>query len=96
MSSREKQELEEFEFQLRSQEESTATREQPQAEAATTDQQAQGTFVDPSDGTVYEWDYAKRAWFPKVCFPPLQSSYCTARGLITQIVHFYCRLIMIS
>uniref|UniRef100_A0A1E1X4D1 17S U2 SnRNP complex component HTATSF1 n=1 Tax=Amblyomma aureolatum TaxID=187763 RepID=A0A1E1X4D1_9ACAR len=24
------------------------------------------TYVDPSDGTVYEWDHGKKAWFPKV------------------------------
>ena len=24
------------------------------------------TYTDPSDGTVYEWDASKRAWFPKV------------------------------
>ncbi|XP_030065744.1 17S U2 SnRNP complex component HTATSF1 [Microcaecilia unicolor] len=24
------------------------------------------TFVDPSDGTVYEWNLDKKAWFPKV------------------------------
>ncbi len=24
------------------------------------------TYVDPEDGTVYEWDHEKRAWFPKV------------------------------
>lgn len=24
------------------------------------------TYVDPSDGTVYEWDAAKKGWFPKV------------------------------
>lgn len=24
------------------------------------------TYVDPNDGTVYEWDSVKRAWFPKV------------------------------
>lgn len=24
------------------------------------------TYVDPSDGTVYEWDAEKRGWFPKV------------------------------
>ncbi|XP_058646256.1 HIV Tat-specific factor 1 [Onychostoma macrolepis] len=24
------------------------------------------TFVDPEDGTVYDWDHEKRAWFPKV------------------------------
>ena len=30
-------------------------------------------YKDPTDGTVYEWDAEKRAWFPKVCvtlFPP--------------------------
>lgn len=24
------------------------------------------TYVDPNDGTVYEWDIEKKAWFPKV------------------------------
>jgi RNA recognition motif-containing protein len=24
------------------------------------------TYTDPSDGTVYEWDASKRAWFPKI------------------------------
>lgn len=24
------------------------------------------TFTDPSDGTEYEWDHDKKAWFPKV------------------------------
>lgn len=24
------------------------------------------TYVDPNDGTVYEWDHEKRAWFPKI------------------------------
>uniref|UniRef100_G3MS45 17S U2 SnRNP complex component HTATSF1 n=1 Tax=Amblyomma maculatum TaxID=34609 RepID=G3MS45_AMBMU len=24
------------------------------------------TYVDPNDGTVYEWDHAKHAWFPKL------------------------------
>ena len=24
------------------------------------------TYVDQSDGTVYEWDPEKRGWFPKV------------------------------
>ncbi|KAJ1198323.1 hypothetical protein NDU88_002165 [Pleurodeles waltl] len=26
----------------------------------------QHTFQDPSDGTIYEWDYDKKAWFPKI------------------------------
>lgn len=25
-----------------------------------------GVHTDPNDGTQYEWDDAKRAWFPKV------------------------------
>lgn len=24
------------------------------------------TYTDPNDGTVYEWDEAKRGWIPKV------------------------------
>ncbi|KAL0993916.1 hypothetical protein UPYG_G00115520 [Umbra pygmaea] len=24
------------------------------------------TFVDPEDGTVYDWDHDKKAWFPKI------------------------------
>ncbi len=24
------------------------------------------TYVDPSDGTVYEWDDSRQGWFPKV------------------------------
>lgn len=24
------------------------------------------TYVDPTDGTVYEWDREKQGWFPKV------------------------------
>lgn len=28
------------------------------------------TYVDPEDGTVYDWDHEKRAWFPKVCIWP--------------------------
>jgi hypothetical protein len=32
------------------------------------------TYVDPSDGTVYEWDEKQRGWVPKVDsikYPPL-------------------------
>lgn len=28
------------------------------------------TYTDPEDGTVYDWDQEKKAWFPKVG-PPL-------------------------
>lgn len=24
------------------------------------------TYTDPEDGTVYDWDHEKKAWFPKV------------------------------
>lgn len=30
------------------------------------------TYTDPEDGTVYDWDQEKKAWFPKVwtsCLP---------------------------
>lgn len=30
------------------------------------DEEERQTYVDPSDGTVYEWDAEKRGWFPKV------------------------------
>ena len=51
---------EDFEFQLR----------QQQLHAETVGQQPEGeqsgsTYTDPTDGTVYEWDAEKRAWFPK-------------------------------
>lgn len=51
---------EDFEFQLR----------QQQLHSETAGQQSEGeqggaTYTDPSDGTVYEWDAEKRAWFPK-------------------------------
>lgn len=26
------------------------------------------TYTDPEDGTVYDWDHDKKAWFPKVWF----------------------------
>ena len=24
------------------------------------------TYTDPEDGTMYDWDHEKKAWFPKV------------------------------
>lgn len=27
------------------------------------------TYTDPEDGTVYDWDHEKKAWFPKVRAP---------------------------
>lgn len=52
---------EDFEFQLRAQQEFK--------EGSSDLQQRSGnkqTYVDPSDGTVYEWDEQKRGWFPMV------------------------------
>ena len=44
-----------------------------QAEAASS-----YTYEDPNDGTVYEWDEEKRAWFPKVQYVPTnQNVHCS-------------------
>ena len=52
--------LDDFEYQLRTQQEfSTPGVNQTQSTTP-------GTYVDPSDGTVYEWDHARKGWFPKV------------------------------
>ena len=58
-------EVSEFEFQLKQQkleQEQVAVRKDPEESGST-------TYTDPSDGTVYEWDSSKRAWFPKVRRP---------------------------
>ena len=52
-------ELDEFEFQLRAQKEFGAEQPAPGVNDAR-------TYVDPNDGTVYEWDSEKQGWFPKV------------------------------
>ena len=59
-------ELDEFEFQLRAQQEYAEGFKQPQDGQQQASEQSQAAFVDPNDGTVYEWDSEKRAWFPKV------------------------------
>uniref|UniRef100_A0A6M2CX38 17S U2 SnRNP complex component HTATSF1 n=1 Tax=Rhipicephalus microplus TaxID=6941 RepID=A0A6M2CX38_RHIMP len=41
------------------------------------------TYVDPNDGTVYEWDHEKHAWFPKLTedfLAAYQANYGTAEG----------------
>uniref|UniRef100_A0A224YZ49 17S U2 SnRNP complex component HTATSF1 n=1 Tax=Rhipicephalus zambeziensis TaxID=60191 RepID=A0A224YZ49_9ACAR len=41
------------------------------------------TYVDPNDGTVYEWDHDKHAWFPKLTedfLAAYQANYGTAEG----------------
>lgn len=40
-------------------------KEQAKTSVSGVDEEHQ-TYVDPSDGTVYEWDGEKRGWFPKV------------------------------
>ena len=51
---------EDFEFQLRQQQLHAETAgQQPEGE------QSGSNYTDPNDGTVYEWDAEKRAWFPK-------------------------------
>ena len=52
-------ELDDFEFQLRAQKEFGAERPGPGLNDVR-------TYVDPNDGTVYEWDSERRGWFPKV------------------------------
>ena len=34
--------------------------------AAPNPSESKKTFIDPQDGTVFEWDDEKKAWFPKV------------------------------
>jgi len=53
----------EFAFQLRQE------AEEKLKNVSTTEQQtgvSGTTYTDPTDGTVYEWDFDKRAWLPKV------------------------------
>lgn len=50
--------MDDFEYQLRAEQDE---REGKPREVATTK-----TYVDPNDGTVYEWDEGKNGWFPKV------------------------------
>lgn len=52
--------MEDFKFQLEAEKESS-TKGQVEEEGGL------ATYTDPTDGTVYEWDNEKRAWFPKVC-----------------------------
>lgn len=41
------------------------------------------TYVDPNDGSVYEWDHEKKAWFPKLTedfLAAYHANYGTAEG----------------
>ena len=54
-----RQELNDFEFQLQAERLQAAEGK----EGAWNKEQ---TYTDPSDGTVYEWDSERKGWFPKV------------------------------
>lgn len=54
---------EDFEFQLRAEKELKAAQQLQQIHRSEANS---GTYVDPSDGTVYEWDPQRKGWFPKV------------------------------
>lgn len=56
-----------FEFQLRCQAQES-DKKVSEGTSASSLSDASGTYTDPQDGTVYEWDRAKKAWFPKVSF----------------------------
>lgn len=51
-------ELDDFEYQLRA--------EKSYPVAASSIPAPSTTYVDPSDGTVYEWVDEQKGWFPKV------------------------------
>lgn len=50
--------MDDFEYQLRA--------EQEEQEGRRKEETATKTWVDPNDGTVYEWDAERNGWFPKV------------------------------
>ena len=50
--------MDEFEYQLRA--------AQEEQEGKHKEERSTKTYVDPSDGTVYEWDSERKGWFPKV------------------------------
>ncbi|OQV19370.1 HIV Tat-specific factor 1 [Hypsibius exemplaris] len=53
----------EFQLQCEAQEKQKKAAE---TVAATSLADASGTYTDPQDGTVYEWDSTRKAWFPKI------------------------------
>ena len=50
--------MDDFEYQLRAEQE--ALQGKPKEGPSTK------TYVDPTDGTAYEWDEERNGWFPKV------------------------------
>lgn len=58
-----------FEFQLQQEEAEKAKREAEKSSAAgdqTLNTPNSGVYRDPNDGTEYEWDHVRKAWFPKI------------------------------
>lgn len=47
------------------------------------------TYTDPVDGTVYDWDHEKKAWFPKV-LPVFQSLFPNIVLGIKQVYVYDC------
>lgn len=60
--------LEDFEFQLQAEQGYTGI-------VAGVQPAGGSTYVDPTDGTVYEWDEKQRGWVPKVTY----SNKCTPK-----------------
>lgn len=49
------------------------------------------TYTDPEDGTVYDWDHEKKAWFPKVwsfIFHDLSSSVFKCYKCLQSLIFF--------
>lgn len=58
-----------FEFQIQQEEAEKAKRESEKASSAGGESSATsnpGVYRDPTDGTEYEWDHVRKAWFPKI------------------------------
>ncbi len=50
--------MDDFEYQLQAQQGYARPAADPSVQGS--------TFVDPTDGTVYEWDHKQKGWVPKV------------------------------
>lgn len=88
---------EDFEYQLKQEELERQKLSEESAKYSATSNSEQQTsegssssssiYVDPADGTVYEWDYEKRAWFPKIdenFIATYQASYGSHKLDLTQ------------
>ncbi|XP_055334305.1 HIV Tat-specific factor 1-like [Paramacrobiotus metropolitanus] len=55
-----------FEYQLSCQAEESRKAGPDAQHVAESLTEASGIYRDPNDGTVYEWDHVRKAWFPKI------------------------------